>query len=552
LDKKFFLSKNGKNDPKAELEETIKAFFEKENLDDEHAICKFPARFNYIIKSLELDKKIFPKVKCEELAEHIEKISPETVSLSVASENITSPMSMLGHIFVKISGHNSEGRPIEHALTYYAQFTSGSSVSKFYISALIGGANGVYSLTPYRSKLEEYNDREDRNVWDYELNFTKEQVLDLVFHIWELRGINIPYSFATHNCGTASMYILATVDERFYELGQRPLITPLDTVKITYSWGLIRNISLYQTDSYKIKTLQDNFSLKEKKIIKKFVRMGDYEILTSDADNKIRKNNKLFIADAVAGKMFLNKKISFEQYQRAEKIISNNFDGEEATILKREEKIQLNNPFSTGLSVKYGKYENKNGVLFSFYPVYRDINDDSAQMYNDFTLQLGKIDLYADDGKINLERFDIIKLKSLTPSSYLLPSWSFLLNIAFKTKDNPDSNSDKLSPLLDAGLGKTYSIFSNYIKPYLMLGGKYFEELYGTFEVGLILNFTSRDKTVIRYARKLKKREHYDYDFYNLNINQNFYFNDRISLNLEYENFGGYYSNFLGGIKFYF
>ncbi|MDR2760340.1 MAG: DUF4105 domain-containing protein [Rickettsiales bacterium] len=552
-DQKFFLSKDGGNNPEAELRETIRAFFETGDLGNGHAICRFPARFNYVVKLLGLDedKKIFPEAKCGELADYMKKISPETVSLSVASENITSPMSMLGHIFVKISGHDSNGRLTEHALTYYAQFASSSPSLRFYISALAGGASGTYSLTPYRSKLGEYNDGEDRNVWDYELNFTKVQAWELALHIWELRGINIRYSFAAHNCGTASMYLLAIADENFYDLGQRVAVTPLDIVKTARSLDLIRNISLSQTDSHKIKSLQRNFTAKEKKAIKKFVEIGDYEALTSDAD-RTQKNNRLFMADAVAGKMFLSKKISPEKYWKVEKIISDNFDGEEATTLKRTEKIQLNNPFSTGLSVKYGKYKNGHSALFSFYPVYRDINDDNSQMHNDFTLQLGRIDVRAGDEGANIERFDAIKLKSLTPSDLLLPAWSFLLNISLKTDGDPDSNSRKLNPLFDVGFGKTYSIFSDHARPYVMLGSEYFGEFYGTLEIGVILNFTKRDKTVVEYVHKLGKHGRRGCDSYNLNINQNFYINDRLSLNLEYENFGHRHSNFLGGIKVYF
>jgi hypothetical protein len=69
-----------------------------------------------------------------------------------------------------------------------------------------------------------------------------------------------------------------------------------------WSIGAIGNISLYPSDSYKIKMYQDNFIIGKKFKIKNFIN-GNDEILK----NK-NKNNLLFMSDIVTDNLFLNKK----------------------------------------------------------------------------------------------------------------------------------------------------------------------------------------------------------------------------------------------------
>jgi hypothetical protein len=50
-------------------------------------------------------------------------------------------------------------------------------------------------------------------------------------------------------------------------------------------------------------------------------------------------------------------------------------------------------------------------------------------------------------------------------------------------------------------------------------------------EIGFLLNFTNRDKTIISYQIYFKYK---NYNEYMLSINQNFYLNNRIALKFDY------------------
>lgn len=548
-DKKFFLSIDGQNNIKEELAATIRAFFETKNLGNEHAICRFPARFDFVLNSLDLDKNIFPKVDCKELKGHIEKISPQKISLSFASENITSPMSMMGHLFIKVSGYDKDGKLVEHALSYFAQHIRGTSEMKFYFDSMFNGSNGVYFLTPYREKLIEYNDRENRNIWNYDLNLTEKQVLEFVYHTWEIRDIKVPYNFFMHNCGTASIYMLASIDDKFYNFFAKKFwLTPLDSLKKLYGMNMISDISIYPSDSYKIKMFQDNFSFNEKRNIKKFIETNNLNHII----NTNNKNNALFMSEIIAGNEFLNKKISLEEYRNIQKTIAENFDGVLKVTLKQKNKIQLNNPFSSGIRLSYGEHKKDNILDLSFYPVYRNLNDDNSQNFNEFNLELLKLNAYYnfDDNKLHSRKIYLIDLKSLTPSDYFLPSWSFSFNIGLEETEK--LQYDNMHLKTEGGIGKTYSLH-NSLKTYFMLHSGYFEKLYLMPEVGFIFSISNRSKTIFSYNYFIKEDKYLDYKIL---VSQNFYLNDRFAFNFDYEYNRSKkhksYSNLLGGIKFYF
>ena len=66
----FFLSSDGFKNPQAEYLATLKAITENIKQQDNHAICKYPARFDYILHSLKLKKQDFNLPICKDYQEY--------------------------------------------------------------------------------------------------------------------------------------------------------------------------------------------------------------------------------------------------------------------------------------------------------------------------------------------------------------------------------------------------------------------------------------------------------------------------------------------------
>ena len=101
-DPKFFLSEDGKYNPEAELEATIRAFFQKSNDESKHPVCRFIARYAWIKEQLDLDSSRLPVPECARFSEIISQIKPESVTLIFPASHMNNPASMFGHTLLTI------------------------------------------------------------------------------------------------------------------------------------------------------------------------------------------------------------------------------------------------------------------------------------------------------------------------------------------------------------------------------------------------------------------------------------------------------------------
>lgn len=205
-DPAFFLAENGKTDADAELNATITALYRESRLDDNATGCRFPARRHWLKEMLALQG--LPVLQCREYETLVERMDPQSVTLVFSSAHINSPASMFGHTFLRIDS-SYESKMLSYAVNYAA----GADPDKengivFAVKGLIGGYPGFYSLLPYYEKLKEYRDTEQRDVWEYDLDFTHDEVMAMVRHIWELKGVYNWYFFFDENCSYNMLWLM--------------------------------------------------------------------------------------------------------------------------------------------------------------------------------------------------------------------------------------------------------------------------------------------------------------------------------------------------------
>ncbi len=285
-DSTFFLSPEGYNNPRAEYLATLKAMSDSDVQDDGHAICRYPARFEYILSKLKLSKNDFPKVKCKAYREYLEKVPFDKVAIVFAAENNISPSSMMGHTFLKISGKNSKGYK-EHAFSYFAAVDKADSL-QFYIDVMTVGIDGAYILLPYREKENDYLYGEKRSLWEFDLKMTPAEKQKLKQHLWELKGSNISYSLISHNCNTAVISILKVANPDFDIATIKPFITPVEYIQKLRFKQKIANAEIDPTDY----------------IREKIRRYGIKNILEAN------KNTRIEISHHNTGKDFTKIKLS--------------------------------------------------------------------------------------------------------------------------------------------------------------------------------------------------------------------------------------------------
>lgn len=242
----FFLSSDGFRNPQAEYLATLKAMLADIKQGDNHAVCKYPARFDYILRNLKLKKRDIKLPICNAYQEYQKKVPIDSVSVVFAAESNRSPSSMMGHSFLKLQGiDNSVTR--EHSFSYFAALNVENGL-KFYVDVITTGIDGAYILSPYKNKVDEYLTGEKRSLWEFEINLTTEERERLKRHIWELRGHNIKYSLVSHNCNTAVISILKTASPEYKTSAIKPFTTPVEYLKELHNNQKIKKISIEPTD----------------------------------------------------------------------------------------------------------------------------------------------------------------------------------------------------------------------------------------------------------------------------------------------------------------
>jgi Domain of unknown function (DUF4105) len=205
---RFFLAPDGKTNPQSELEATLAAFFSdtQETDEQQNPQCAFIARYHWLDRELHFDPGRLKKQLCKRFDAWHEALNPQGLTLIFPSASLNSPSSMYGHTLLRVDAKDQDEktRLLAYAINYAANTNETNGVA-FAINGLFGGYPGTFSIMPYYLKVREYSDMENRDVWEYELNLSPEEIDRVLMHAWELGPIYFDYYFFDENC---SYYLL--------------------------------------------------------------------------------------------------------------------------------------------------------------------------------------------------------------------------------------------------------------------------------------------------------------------------------------------------------
>ncbi|MCB0412351.1 MAG: DUF4105 domain-containing protein, partial [Bdellovibrionales bacterium] len=257
----FFLSPNGASSPKEELFATIKSLCDNlrrktpaEKIPFIQARCQFPAREGFLEgKGL----GGWTKPECPDLEDWKRRVGSERVHMVFSSYYANNPSSVFGHTLLRFDRTDQvSGMPINPLLNYGVNFAGETNTSNgvlFAILGMTGGFKGKFASLPYYYKVREYSDFDARDLWEYELNLTPDQIQRLLNNIWEQGFSFYNYYYFTENC---SYHLLTALDVAVpeYHLDRKiPYwVIPIDSVKAVSqrSPGLVKSVhfrpSLYR------------------------------------------------------------------------------------------------------------------------------------------------------------------------------------------------------------------------------------------------------------------------------------------------------------------
>jgi hypothetical protein len=237
----FFAGHAGKIDPEAELLATLNAFrapapSTRENPPNpekaQHAQCRFPARWGFLKRALDIDAMAFPDQPCPLLAMWKQAIAPENVTLVYAAAYLNSPASMYGHTFLRLTRATGGGHAlIDYIINFAADIDTDNGLI-YAVKGLLGGFKGHFYTMPFYVKIQEYSNIESRDLWEYPMTLTEEESNRLIDHVWETRSTHFDYFFLSENCSYFLLGLLE-VARPSLRLSDRfgGAVIPVDTVR---------------------------------------------------------------------------------------------------------------------------------------------------------------------------------------------------------------------------------------------------------------------------------------------------------------------------------
>lgn len=244
-DNVFFLAEEGRSSPAQELQTTLNAFYLTVENADQHAICRYPARWQFLQQALSLSGTPLSTKDCPELNQWLNTLKPHSVSLVFASSYLNSPSSMFGHTFLRIDPEDVDAgsKWLSYAVNFGAELNSEDNSILYAYKGLFGGYPGFFSVILYYEKIKEYSRIENRDLWEYNLNLNPEETRNLVLHLWELRNIDFDYYFFDENCSYRLLELLEFARPEVQlreEFSYRAI--PIDTVRSVIDAGLVASV----------------------------------------------------------------------------------------------------------------------------------------------------------------------------------------------------------------------------------------------------------------------------------------------------------------------
>ena len=444
-DPQFFLSPIGRTDPHAELESTIRSLFSEEPVGSskQPAQCSFIARYHWLKDRLGIDETKLPAIHCERFDQWFTEMNADSITLIFASAFLDNPASMFGHTFLRADqkGQTEQTRLLAYTINYAADVPS--DVGPWYpIKGIFGGFKGYFSTPPYYLKVQEYRDIENRDIWEYRLNFTEHQVSRLLEHAWELGNTYFDYFFFKENCSYHILSLLEYADPTLHLTDRFHVWTvPADTVRLVAAQpGLVKGSMYRPSRRTTIQRKRERLAVKEHRL---FVDITEhFGSIKQETFVRLPIQRQAFILDVTS---------DYLRYRsETDKSHSSVYKEQNRAVLAARSALRIPSedvkidPFSkqpdlghgtSRASVGAGWRNNDTFEELSIRAGYHDLLDPEIGHTQDAQVEIASLSLrqYNRADQTRVERASLVNILSLSPMDALFHGPSWKVNVGMNT-----------------------------------------------------------------------------------------------------------------------
>lgn len=463
-DPAFYLSPEGKTNPRAEMEAFLSALKTVDPTlpENEQIPCRFPARTRWLRDEFPELPKV--DVKCPRFDDWLSLSQAQGVAVIFSSYYVNNPSSMMGHSFLRLLRAGDRPSPLlDKAVNFAANPTTDIPLLHS-IMGLTGQFAGAFSLTPYYSKVQEYANAESRDLWEYRLDFNPEETRRLLDSLWEVAPNRIDYYFFDENCSAILIYLLQNARPGLAlspDLGTI-WVHPSDTLRLLYD-----HPPLVQSVTYRPSSRSRYIEQRRLLGAKELGRLDGLfrepaETLSSSLEGLSPEEQARVIDTAIA---FIEFDENLYASKRPEKrktlytdLLKTRARNPTAPIKdfplperERPESGHLGQRWGLGLGV----WDHEKGGIFEYRPGSHDASSPSIGYPPELSIELGRTQIVAhEDRSAYLQRFDLFRILSFNPSRSGRLPWSWRANLGYRDERRGEA-------FFDLGIGQAVNLFQS-------------------------------------------------------------------------------------------
>ncbi|MEY4064404.1 MAG: hypothetical protein RIR26_612, partial [Pseudomonadota bacterium] len=307
-DPEFFAHPNGRADPEKELHATLDAFLLGSDDERQRALCKYPSRRLWLEKKFAVRFADPQPDNASEICKRNnifrESVHARKASLIFSSYYPGNPGSLFGHTLLKFSKITSKGQSGSELLDYglnHAAFPTTLNPLLYPVMGLSGFFPGYMSLMPYYVKVQEYNNAESRDLWEYELNLSESEIQQALFSVFELSTRRVDYYYFDDNC---SLLMLAVIDVARPSLRLvdkfKAWVVPSDTVRMVFNQkDLVSNIKFRPSNIRRYLELEKKLSKVERESFDSLVELKQRNQFSTSPLLTLTREQKMNVMDTL-------------------------------------------------------------------------------------------------------------------------------------------------------------------------------------------------------------------------------------------------------------
>jgi hypothetical protein len=390
-----------------------------------------------------------PVPDCPEVTRWLAEMRPTGVALVFSEAYLNNPPSMFGHTLLRIISARYHSPLLSPSVEFAAQTEEEQGVG-FAFKGMFGGYTGRFTLGWYGDMVRRYGAVENRDIWEYRLNFSPSETEFMLLHVRELQAAGFDYYFLDENCSGQLLGLLAAVRPAA-DLSEpfTVWVMPLDTVRVVEAAGMVEDVVYRPSRLSILHRREGHLSTVQLNTVAALCRAP------------IEKWDDLNIDPAVLEPAVLDSAIECRFYEQIRKNgIEDTNTPELAALLaasraapsSRDLAMPMADPSlppsrghkSSSLDVQVGIEDGDEFIGLGYRPALRDLLDPPDGYPTGAQVELLRADirLYPEDSRLELEQFKLVDILSVPPAGRLIRPLAWTVDggvsrMAFAEKGRP-------------------------------------------------------------------------------------------------------------------